>query len=494
MLLSAIIILFITLIFSFFAFMSRRKSRIGNNRIVLFVIFCFITCSLTLAAASLYTAIAQDYRSRISIDNNLLYMPMHLSPAPWHISRIYNITVALFMFGCMINVILVDKRKPYIYLPMAAFTLVFVCINDYRTSWSLYMYTSAHPSSFVNVLFDNIAAIDNFMLITYMAIPIITMLYKSRQTRLKFRKNYYTAFILCALLTDIYYLLILNVFFKGVSYKNISFAKLPKIQLAASVSSLSMIVGFILVFGITFIAAYYPFKNFLIVYKKEQALGSKNIGNNLNMIFHIYKNAFISVGRLTQTARENLDGGSADIVSGCLKTIEAIADEQLAIINKSLSLTRINDFSLHKINLNTVIREALEEIKIPAGIKLTFFPKTEDISILGDTYYLKESFKNMIENSVTALEKTDKNEKIISITTYIDSEFAIADIYDNGCGIEKKDIKKIFELYYSSKQKKECGGIGLHFVSNIINLHYGSIEVSGVPGTNTTFTIILPKK
>jgi CheY-like chemotaxis protein len=61
---------------------------------------------------------------------------------------------------------------------------------------------------------------------------------------------------------------------------------------------------------------------------------------------------------------------------------------------------------------------------------------------------------------------------------------------DEGCGIADEDLKRIFDPYFTTK----AGGTGLGLASTytIVRKHDGQITVSSVPGTGTTFTILLP--
>lgn len=79
-------------------------------------------------------------------------------------------------------------------------------------------------------------------------------------------------------------------------------------------------------------------------------------------------------------------------------------------------------------------------------------------------------------------------------------------IKDTGCGIEPADIKKVFDSFFSTKNKQNseriaCGehsrtgtGLGLALCKKVVDLHNGSITVESQPGIGTTFTFLLPKK
>lgn len=113
--------------------------------------------------------------------------------------------------------------------------------------------------------------------------------------------------------------------------------------------------------------------------------------------------------------------------------------------------------------------------------------------ILGDFNSLKQAFLNIIKN---AIEATPENGKIEIITRWNtdyklpgESEI-IVEIRDNGIGIEKKHLDKIFTPFYTSKTGGT--GLGLFYSQQIINKHNGAIYVKSEPNAGTSFIIYLP--
>ena len=95
---------------------------------------------------------------------------------------------------------------------------------------------------------------------------------------------------------------------------------------------------------------------------------------------------------------------------------------------------------------------------------------------------------NLIINACDALEN---NGRILINLKNTDSEI-ILKIKDNGCGIKDEDLPNIFQPFFSTKDKGL--GLGLAHCQEIIEKHSGIISVTSKPGTETEFTIILPKK
>ena len=66
------------------------------------------------------------------------------------------------------------------------------------------------------------------------------------------------------------------------------------------------------------------------------------------------------------------------------------------------------------------------------------------------------------------------------------------EIADDGCGIPKDAMSKIFDPFFSTKPVGEGTGLGLSITHGIVRDHHGEIEVESTPGEGTRFRIILP--
>ncbi|WP_281559816.1 HAMP domain-containing sensor histidine kinase [Thalassomonas sp. RHCl1] len=107
---------------------------------------------------------------------------------------------------------------------------------------------------------------------------------------------------------------------------------------------------------------------------------------------------------------------------------------------------------------------------------------------------LGQVIANFVNNSmVHAFENTENGK--MSLKAYALGEDKVKLIYrDNGCGIEKGMVNRIFEPFYTTKLGKGGSGLGLNIVYNIIiNVLAGEISVSSELGKGTTFTLILPR-
>jgi two-component system NtrC family sensor kinase len=62
---------------------------------------------------------------------------------------------------------------------------------------------------------------------------------------------------------------------------------------------------------------------------------------------------------------------------------------------------------------------------------------------------------------------------------------------DTGVGIQPEHLERIFDLYYTTKERGS--GIGLSMVYRTVQMHDGEIEVQSTPGKGTTFRVLLPR-
>ncbi len=129
------------------------------------------------------------------------------------------------------------------------------------------------------------------------------------------------------------------------------------------------------------------------------------------------------------------------------------------------------------------------------GIKFNY-NAPEGLYVSIDTDQFKQVFWNLLINAVDAM----KGEGFISIhgsihsdnLDIVQSDLVKIQIADTGCGMDKEQIKRLFEPFYTTKT--EGTGLGLAMVYRIIEAHEGRIDVSSTKNSGTVFTILLPGK
>src|SRR5438477_671396 len=166
-------------------------------------------------------------------------------------------------------------------------------------------------------------------------------------------------------------------------------------------------------------------------------------------------------------------------------------------IEKLLRFAHIESGKLHlhktNVDMHELIRESITHLmpliqQKNASLQLNLNANKSCLS--ADRDYMIILITNLVENAI----KYSK-QPVITITTLSKPENFILSVKDNGIGIEKNEVKKLFRRFYRIRNNEEYVakgfGIGLTFVKKIINAHAGKIYVESVPGSGSAFTVEL---
>lgn len=147
-------------------------------------------------------------------------------------------------------------------------------------------------------------------------------------------------------------------------------------------------------------------------------------------------------------------------------------------------------------SLDELLCEVFHHVQTLAADRLAIsIEKMDLIEVQGDRDRIKQVLLNLLGN---AIQYTPEGGRII-IDLENDGDIAKIKIQDNGMGIAKKDLQKIFDRFYRGEKSRTRShtsgfGLGLSISQFIVNLHNGSIDVISEVGEGTTFTVLLPKK
>jgi PAS domain S-box-containing protein len=177
------------------------------------------------------------------------------------------------------------------------------------------------------------------------------------------------------------------------------------------------------------------------------------------------------------------------------KYLEVIVRESYrckGIIDCLLSFSRKSDGSTGKVNINDILNEVLELIRIKSR-----YDKVDIIADLqsnlpqieGDPAGLRQVCMNLLINAHQAI----KGSGFVEIVTNQENERMISiSIRDNGCGIRRDAIDQIWDPFFSTKEVGQGIGLGLAVTYNIVKRHGGDISVASRINEGSTFTVRLP--
>jgi len=208
------------------------------------------------------------------------------------------------------------------------------------------------------------------------------------------------------------------------------------------------------------------------------------IGEMSARLAHDLQNPLTIIKNTVDLLRLNQPNADEKIIEGH-ERIDRAASRMSQIIREVLDYVRTSDLMMEKTSLTDLLKNVSSGLDIPSRIKIIF--PVEDVDVYGDVKQLETVFSNLILNASQAI---SGNGRIMIQAAEIDDETVI-DIIDNGHGIEKETIPKIFEPLFTTKQHGT--GLGLASCKSIIEAHGGTIECSSILNKGTVFTVRLPK-
>ena len=167
-------------------------------------------------------------------------------------------------------------------------------------------------------------------------------------------------------------------------------------------------------------------------------------------------------------------------------------DELIQGLLKYSSLSQVK--TLETVDCNKIIRDVVADLSVLIAKNKVDLEITELPVIQGHPLEMKLLFQNLISNAIKFRKKTIISKiKISYQPTPAGWKFKVS---DNGIGIEKSEIKRIFYIFQRlHKQDYEGTGIGLANCKKIVELHNGEIWVDSILGKGSTFYFtILTKK
>lgn len=214
-------------------------------------------------------------------------------------------------------------------------------------------------------------------------------------------------------------------------------------------------------------------------------------------VSHELKTPLTSISGFVETLRlnENID---IDTRNRFLGIIESESDRLKRLIDDILLLSFIENnekMSLDKVSIYQVFKEVYEMTIYMANsknIKLDYYFDDKKIEILSNRDYIKQIFLNLVDN---AIKYTPENKKI-EVYVKKENENITIKVIDEGVGIPKEDINRIFERFYrvDKARSRDVGGtgLGLAITKHIVKSLDGTIVVNSELNKGSEFIVTIP--
>lgn len=278
--------------------------------------------------------------------------------------------------------------------------------------------------------------------------------------------------------------------FEGVDYYfSVSFPHYPIVSL--NNIPMWMITSAVLILVVLF----FIFALFIVFAQKSVTQVQRDFINNMT---HEFKTPISTISVIQQVISD------PEIVKTPqrLATYTQIIGDEIRRLNdqveKVLNITRLEkqhfDLHLEDINVHDTIKQVVFNIQntdFDKNIHITELLEAENTLISADKVHFTNVICNILENAV---KYSNEEAKITIKTESIDQKLSIS-ISDHGEGIDKKNIKRIFDKFYRVPKGEVHNvkgfGLGLYYVKKVVDAHKWNISVASVPNAGTVFRILI---
>jgi len=195
------------------------------------------------------------------------------------------------------------------------------------------------------------------------------------------------------------------------------------------------------------------------------------------------------------------------VVSDYVGKIGAAGLRAKDLVQQILQFSRHEKGEWGPISLQSVTEEVLKltESTFPATVGVEASYSEAPVTVRGDGTQVHQVLMNLVTNALHAL-----RDEAGKIEVYLDSvsleqprsflnmkigpgRYARLRVSDDGMGINKENLERVFEPYYTTKETGEGTGLGLAVTMGIVTNHHGLIEVESALGSGTRFTVYIPE-
>ncbi len=261
------------------------------------------------------------------------------------------------------------------------------------------------------------------------------------------------------------------------------------------VSQLRWIIAGLVLFTLILLSAFYVTLNALIRQKKLSEIKNDFINN----MTHEFKTPLATISLAVDALRNEKvlqNREKINYFSGIIKEENIRMNKQVeTILQAALTDRQELQLNLQSIHAHSIINAALSNFSLQlqdknSGADLQLNAKNDLIN--ADEVHFTNLISNLVDNAV----KYSKDNLNIKISTSNTSKSLIIKIEDNGIGMTKETVKRIFEKFYRAHtgnlHNVKGFGLGLSYVKTVIDAHHGKIKVESILGRGTTFIIEMP--
>lgn len=236
--------------------------------------------------------------------------------------------------------------------------------------------------------------------------------------------------------------------------------------------------------------------------QKMEAMGALAGG-----VAHDFNNILTAIIGYAELERDDLLAANRDI-GNCEEIIKA-GHRAKEIVRQILGFSRHEEQQFRAVEIGPVVREALRFIRatIPSTIEIEDSVTRQGCVVRCDATQIHQVVMNLCTNAYHAMRNQGSGILRVSLSpvslqerevTCVEGPVPAGDyvrlvVSDTGCGIEDANLERIFDPYFTTKNKGEGTGMGLSVVLGIVKITGGHVAVQSRVGSGTSFSLYFPQ-
>lgn len=259
--------------------------------------------------------------------------------------------------------------------------------------------------------------------------------------------------------------------------------------------SLGWMIVFSALFTAIIIAAFFITVKTLLNQKKISEIKSDFINN----MTHEFKTPLATISLAVDALRNDKvhsDRAKWQYFNNIIKEENKRMNKHVETILQA-ALMEKQEFKLNfvRLHLHELINNVTKNFQLQLqekNSKIEYLLNAGNDIIEADEVHFSNVISNLIDNAI----KYSKENLIIKIITHSTEKYVVLQIQDNGIGMSKESVKRIFEKFYRAHtgnlHNVKGFGLGMSYVKSVIDEHKGKIKVESILGKGSTFTIEIP--
>ncbi len=229
----------------------------------------------------------------------------------------------------------------------------------------------------------------------------------------------------------------------------------------------------------------------------------ESLGNLAGGIAHDFNNILYPVVGLSELLIEDLPKGSLERENAY--EIFKAGKRGGELVRQILAFSRQAEHKTLPVRVQKILKEALKlaRASIPSNIEIIDDIDADCGMVIADPVQLHQVAMILITNAYQAVERSGGRISVKLAETRLPDEggengrlvpgrYAKLEVADDGCGMTSEILGRIFEPYFTTRQKGKGSGLGLAVAYGIVKEYRGEIKVQSEPGKGSTFCVYLP--